>query len=69
MRISKGGLDQAGGARSGGKGMETEGRQELFTVWWQLFYRRPWRDGISQPVWESCNANLSLCICIIVQMR
>lgn len=67
--VPKGGLDLAEGARSGGKRMETEGWWELFKVWWQLFYRGPWRDGISQPVWETCSAHLPLCGYISVRIR
>lgn len=42
--------------------METEGRWELLKVYWELFYRRPWRDGISQPVLDlECSA-ITVCL-------
>lgn len=62
MGIPKRGLDLPGSARSGGRGMETEGRWELLKVYWELFYRRPCRDGISQPVWDLECSVVTVCL-------
>lgn len=65
MGIPKRGLDLPGSARSGGRGMETEGRWELLKVYWELFYRRPCRDGISQPC---LGPGMLSCHCVFTQL-